>query len=479
MNFFSPTFFGYFLIVLLLYYNIKSKYQKIVLFLSSSFFIGFFSISFLIYTYLFIAANYSFSLLLSRFRQNVKIRKIVVNSGIFLNIGTLVFFKYSNFLIDSVSQLLHFLNYSSHYSTLKIILPIGISYYTFQGISYLLQIYRGNEFVERNILVFSNYFIFFPKFLAGPIELSKNFIPQLKQYYDFYPPYFSDGLRLILWGAFKKMVIADRLYLIVNGVYPNLDSLSGNILIITFLLQPVQLYCDFSGYTDIALGIGKSFGLNLTNNFKRPFFSTSVTMFWQRWHISLTSWCNEFIFRRLSFKIRKWKMWATVFSAFITFLVIGIWHGPRWNFIILGLLQGIAINYEFFSKKVRLKIAARIPKGLVKYSSYTLTYLFFCLTLIFFNAPKISDVGYFFSNMFVNIDLSSVNAVFLTRFDEIIIMLSILLLIVVEIRQELGNDIFVEINSWPKFLRFGLYYVICVFIIYFGSPVKEFVYMQF
>jgi alginate O-acetyltransferase complex protein AlgI len=479
MNFFSPEFVGFFLIVLFLYFIVKENNQKIVLLLSSSLFIGTFSIFFLIYTYIFIFTNYLFAVLIEKSNQQPKIKRIICNTGILLNIGALVFFKYLSFILESIINITHLFNYSFPSIILAIITPIGISYYTFQGISYLLQIHRGIEHVERDIVIFSNYFLFFPKFLSGPIELSKNFIPQLKKFYSFNYINFTEGLRLILWGAFKKMVIADRLSMIVDGVYPNLHSSSGNLILLTFLIQPLHIYCDFSGYTDIALGIGRTFGFKLTNNFIRPFFSTSVTMFWQRWHISLSSWCNDFIFRRLSFKIRKWGIWATVFSLFITFIVIGLWHGPRWNFIILGLLQGIAINYEFFTKKTRLKLAGRFNTTFVRYLSSILTYLFFCFSLIFFYASNVSDASYFVSNLFRNIDLTSLNIIFLTRFDKIIVLLSVLILVVIEFRQEQGKNVFDEIGLWPRWIRTACYYIICILIMYFGSPYKEFVYMKF
>lgn len=333
--------------------------------------------------------------------------------------------------------------------------------------------------MERNFFVFSNYMIFFPKFLAGPIEQSKNFLPQLTKTYTANYNDIVEGFKLILWGAFKKLVVADRLALVINGVYPDMEDMSGNIFLFTLLLQPLQLYCDFSGYTDIALGIGRTFGFKLTNNFRRPFFSTSVTEFWQRWHISLSSWCNEYIFKRLTFKYRKWGQWSPVFAVFVTFFVIGIWHGPRWNFIILGILQGLAINYEFFTKRNRLKIGSKIPKKLNLYVSYLLVYIFFCFTLVFFNAAETKDAVYFITNIFKEIDITDFSLIFLSNFDKAIILFSLVLIFFVEFRQEKGKEIFSEIDQFPRWKRWTVYYVLFILIIYFGSASKEFVYMQF
>jgi alginate O-acetyltransferase complex protein AlgI len=258
-----------------------------------------------------------------------------------------------------------------------------------------------------------------------------------------------------------------------------LDTLSGNMLVFTFLLQPITLYCDFSGYTDIALGIGKTFGFTLTNNFNRPFFSSSITMFWKRWHISLSSWCNEFIFRRLSFKIRSWGIWGSVTSVFVTFIIIGLWHGPGWNFLILGILQGIAINYEFFSKKYRIKIFSNLPNRFVLWIGIILTYIFVCTTLLLFYAPNISDVAYFISNMFMNIDFTNLNLEYLSLFDKVIVCISLIILFMIELQQQRGRDIINDIGLWPRWIRILCYYSILILIVYFSSPSKEFVYIQF
>ncbi|NOU18145.1 MAG: MBOAT family protein [Bacteroidales bacterium] len=360
----------------------------------------------------------------------------------------MVFFKYLSFIITGLLSFFNFFGFSNNFHTNNILIPIGISYYTFQGIGYILQVYREHEKAERNIFIFSNYFLFFPKFLSGPIELSKTFIPQLKSVQNFKWENIQEGVQLILWGAFKKLVIADRLYVIINSAYPNIGQYSGNTLFVTFLLQPLLLYCNFSGYTDIALGVGRTFGFKLTDNFNRPFFSPSVTQFWRRWHISLSNWCNEFIFKRLSFKMRKWGSWSGFFAVFITFLVIGIWHGASWKFVVLGLLQGIAINYEFFTKKYRLQIASKFPSYLVTSFSCLATYLFFCLSLTFFYANSLSDALYFISKLFINVNFSTLTLPFITDIDKVIILISLLIVFVVDFIQEQGIK---EIKAWWAF----------------------------
>jgi alginate O-acetyltransferase complex protein AlgI len=478
MNLCSPEAICFSLFILILYYIIRPGAQKYLLLMASSIFIYTFSLPFLAYTLLFVLMNYSIIRLLDNKKTKTS-RKLICNTGITLNILSLVFFKYINFIIENIALVLHLFNHSLVFNNLNLIVPIGISYYTFQGISYTLQIYRGHEKIEKDIVVFSNYFLFFPKFIAGPIELSKNFIPQLKEKYQLNYSNLQEGFQLVLWGAFKKMVIADRLSLLIHGVYSNVNNFSSQTLLITFFLQPLHLYCDFSGYTDIALGIGRLFGFKLTNNFNRPFFSTSVTMFWRRWHISLSTWCNEFIFKRLSFKKRKWGNWASVYAVFVTFLIIGIWHGTGWNFIILGLLQGIAINYEFFTKKTRLKIAAELPPKFVLVVSCLITYLFFCFTITFFNSTTLPDTITFISSLFTNTNLTDNSTNLLTTIDKTVLFISVGFLAITEFRQEIGKNIFAEVYSWPTWIRWTIYYAIIALIFLFGSPQQEFVYMKF
>lgn len=479
MNFFSPEFFAFILLVLILYYNISAKWQNLILFLSSSIFIGTLSIQFLGYTWLFVLFTYFVAKLLDRFKDNHRVRKWAFNLSVAIIIGALVLFKYTNMLIESVNDIVAMLGGNGSINLLNVIIPLGISYYTFQALGYLLQVYRGIEKSENNLLIFANYYLFFPKFLSGPIEMSKNFLPQLHVQHTFDYNSFTDGLRLMLWGAFKKIVIADRLALIIYSTYGGIEGASWGMFLITFVVQPFHIYCDFSGYTDIALGIGRTFGFKLTDNFNRPFFSPNVTMFWQRWHISLSSWCNEFIYKRLAFKHRKWKKWAGCYAIFITFIVVGLWHGPSWNFLILGLLQGVAINYEYFSKKWRLQTFDKIPVVVNRIGSSMIVFFFFACSLVFFNATTFPGTVSFFKGLFTNIDLSTLNDDFLPKADKVIVILSLILLLTVDLLKEIGKDMFKIITNWPLPLRWSVYYVLMFLILYLGSPTSDFVYMQF
>ncbi len=477
MSFYSLEFLGLFLIAIILFYWVKSKYQQVLLFVISSVFIASFSFKFLVYTYLFVMFNFIVIKLLDKKSYKDKVRKIICNAGIGLNISLLVFYKYINFIIDNLNSIFEFSGLVLSISALNLIIPIGISYFTFQGIGYILQVYRENENAERNIFIFSNYFIFFPKFLSGPIEMSKTFIPQLKVKKTFDRENIKQGVLLILWGAFKKIVVADRLALILNTVHSDVSEFSGYYILITLIIQPFHLYCDFSGYTDIALGIGRTFGFQLTDNFNRPFFSKTVSEFWRRWHISLSHWCNEFIYKRLSFKMRRWGIWASAYAVFVTFIVIGIWHGPNWKYLVLGILQGVAINYEYFTKKIRYRLSKKINPGIEKYGSYLITYFFMCISLTFFYANNVKDANLFLANLLSKNIHTDLFSNLYNHFDKVILLSASSIILFVDFWNE---QKFKFVNYWwlrPAFMIVLVYALLINFVKH--TTVEPFIYTLF
>jgi D-alanyl-lipoteichoic acid acyltransferase DltB (MBOAT superfamily) len=469
-----------FLIVLIfLYYHVRKSHQWFVLLLASTAFLGYLSVNFLVYTYLVIVINFLLGKYIDQQEEKKKRHRLYI-LGILLNIGQLVFFKYINFLIENVNAFVGIFESGNEIPYMNIILPIGISYYTFECIGYIIEIYRRSEKAERHFGLFASYILFFPKILAGPIERSKSFIPALKRNYRFDSGLFSDGLIQIFGGLFKKLIIADRLAIVINNVYGNIDEFSGIPLMITMVLQVFHMYCDFSGYTDIALGIGKLFGLRLTNNFDRPLFAQNISMFWRKWHITLTSWCNDYIFKRILLKHKRWKQWAAVYGVFMTFLIVGIWHGAGWNFVILGALQGVAINYEFFTKRQRLRIASRLNPYWVKLFSRLVVFLFFAFTLIFFNVSSTSDAFYFITHIFKGIEWKIFgHGLGLTHFEFYIVFVAILTVLFVDYLNEKGIVLREALNSKP-IVKWALYYGLVLAVLIFGkSEAKEFVYFQF
>jgi D-alanyl-lipoteichoic acid acyltransferase DltB (MBOAT superfamily) len=246
-------------------------------------------------------------------------------------------------------------------------------------------------------------------------------------------------------------------------------------------IQAIYIYADFSGYTDIALGIAKLFGINLTDNFNRPFFARNVSDFWRRWHISLSSWCNDYIFKTIIFKRRKWGQKAAVYGVFVTFIIIGIWHGAMWTYVILGILQGLAINYEFFTKRTRLRIGSKIPIFWNNFFSRVVTYTFMSFSLIFFFSKSFPDSIYFVKNMFVFKDNSLIgNDLGLEHKHIYIVSVAILIVFIIQIFEERGIRLIEKIESKPLWLRWTSYYLIIYIILMFGMfATTNFVYLQF
>ena len=350
MDFSSIEFFGFFAITVIVYFIVKPTRKWLVLLLASGVFLYTFSLTFLLYTLLYTLLNYILARSIYH-AKNQLFKRAIYLSAISINIGLLVFFKYINFILENLFQLFGVFTDVSEPPVLTILIPLGISFYTFQTIGYIIDINRGVRKPENNIGKFLLFIIYFPKFVSGPVERANSLLPEINKIWQRDDSNIYLGINQALWGFFKKIVIADRLSVLVNTLNGDLESYTGGVLILLFFFQFLYLYCDFSGYTDIVLGISRIFGINLRENFNRPLFAKSISDFWRRTHISLTSWCNEYIFKRIMLKRMKWKKWASIYGAFITFLIIGIWHGASWNFVIFGLLQGAAISYEYLSRK--------------------------------------------------------------------------------------------------------------------------------
>lgn len=467
------------LVTFLLYYSINSKLRPLVLLAASMLFITTLSFNLLLFTLAFVVLNYFFGIWLQKYADKAW-RARLFWTTILINVGILSIFKYINFFLENVNVLTGYFTPGLSAPYLEMIIPVGISYYTFQAIGYLIRINRKAGNAEKNIVHFANFMIFFPKFLAGPIERSNHFLPQAKKAIAFNPDDVTVGLRLFLWGLFKKIVIADNLGAPVNLIYNNIENYTGVSLIVVFLIQAMHLYADFSGYTDMALGVARVFGIKLTPNFNRPFFARTVGEFWRRWHISLSSWCNDFIFAPYIVKYRKQGNRAAISGILITFFVIGIWHGANWTFVIIGLLQGVAIIYEFVTKRKRIEIAAKLNPVFVLNASRLLTFLFFCLTLVFFNSKNVGEAIYFLSHMFKHIELkTSGNRLiydsigFLTAFAAFIIVM------VSEAMEENGISVLSGFLRQPRMVRWLGYYLLIAAIYYYNGAGNEFVYLKF
>lgn len=473
------------IISVFVFYLLNPKLRITYLVILSCGFIVTYSYILLLYILLYSFLNYYLGIRIHESKYKRQLFKI----GVFLNLIQLFVLNYSSFAIDPFFQLF---NNNIHLSKLSsIIIPIGISYFTLQGIGYLINVKMGWERPERNFINFLLYIAFFPKFLSGPIERSNHFLPQLTSLSSFNQQYVTEGLQLVLLGLLKKNVIANQLSLIVNPVYNNVDSWGGAILILVILIQPLYLYFDFSGYTDIARGIAKTYGITLLPNFDRPFFSENVTTFWKCFHMSLAFWFNDYVFKQLSFKLRRWKTNASVFAVFITWILFGIWHGAGWNFIILGMFQALAINFEFFTKRKRQLIFSKISVSIRKWIGRLITYLFYGVSLVFFFSPDLKTALLYFNSMqFMNTSLPNTRTTIFNNYMDIIPFYTsfgiLIILLIMEMRScDMKNSHEKMVSLWNsnkikfQFLRFIIYYLAILIIFYFGENQAEFIYFQF
>lgn len=391
MLFNSVEFFFFFVGVTLAYFVLPHKYRWALLLAASCYFyMAFVPIYILILAFT-IVIDYFAGIYLEK--TEGKRKKYYLIASLVANIGVLAFFKYYNFLNDNLTSFLYGMDFKNPIPYLSILLPIGLSFHTFQAMSYTIEVYRGHQAAERNFGIYSLYVMFYPQLVAGPIERPQNLLPQFhtKHTFDYYRV--IDGLKLMLWGFFKKIVIADRLAIYVDAVYNNPTHHSGITLAIATVFFAFQIYCDFSGYSDIAIGAAKVMGFKLMTNFRRPYLSHSVAEFWKRWHISLSTWFKDYLYISMGgnrVSIPRW-----YFNLFFVFLVSGLWHGANWTFILWGALNGLYLIAAIVLKPVNDRISRllrldKLPK-LNSLLQITVTFLLSAFAWIFFRANHVDD----------------------------------------------------------------------------------------
>ena len=417
-------------------------------------------------------------------------RKLFLVMSIVANVGFLCFFKYYNFFADNVNGLFHLTHLNAGIPLLHILLPIGLSFHTFQAMSYTIEVYRGNQKAERHFGIYALYVMFYPQLVAGPIERPQNLLHQFHE-----PHYFSyddcvHGLRQMMWGLFKKAVIADRLGLLVDQVYKDPAHSSGTALVLGTILFAFQIYCDFSGYSDLALGAARVMGIGLMVNFNRPFNAKSMSEFWRKWHISLSTWLSDYIYTPLAVGLRNYGMYAVVLCALATFLISGLWHGAAWKYIVWGGLHGVAIAYEVLTKKKRKKLFSHIPGWLGKLLSLFLTFSYICFTFIFFRARNIREavliirkIPHLFTEWKQVLHNKQVLSTILfkgIRTPDIIICICLVLLLEVIHKLQGKGSVSDLIAARPTAVRWGIYFVLTLSIYMFGIfNNRQFIYFQF
>lgn len=467
--------------ILVLYYFSPIRFRKILLLIASYYFYMNWKPEAGIILFIITVINYFIGIKIYDNKSKYT-KKLFLIFGICINIGVLIYFKYVNFIGHLLGLLFERLNIFIDIQYINIIAPIGISYYIFKTLSYIIDIYNDTGKVEKNFIVFALYVSFFPEIMMGPIDRANSLIPQFHKKYTFDYNRICTSSQLILWGLFKKLVIADRIAILVNTIYNNPTKYTGVYLMLATYGFIYQLYNDFSGYTDIARGVAKMFGFDLVKNFNRPFQSETVSEFWRRWHISLSSWFNDYVFSPISFHLRYCGKYTVIFATIVTFTLTGLWHGAKLTFVILGLLHGMAISFEILTKKTRKKIAKKIPTMLYKHLNIILTFNFVVFTMIFFRSNTFSDAIYIVRNLF-NFSYIEFKNLGIDIFDSYVLLISAFTLFLKGYLEKKYGDILSYINTKSIFVRWSIYYYLLFSIIILGvyevEEKAQFIYFQF
>ena len=405
------------------------------------------------------------------------------------NLGILFGFKYFNFINENIQLFFDNFNVFYNITAFEVLLPVGISFYTFQTLSYTIDVYNGKTKAQKHLGVFAVFVSFFPQLVAGPIERSNRLLPQFFKKHKFSYERARYGLQQMMWGFFKKVVIADRLAIIVDAVYNNPSNYSGFALIVATVFFTFQIYCDFSGYSDIAIGSARVMGFELMENFKRPYFSKSISEFWKRWHISLSTWFRDYLYIPLGGnKVVKWKWY---YNLFITFLVSGFWHGANWTFIVWGALHGAYLISSIILSKPKEKILKFLKlRNTTIHKLYQVGFTFLLATFawIFFRANTITDAIYVITHLFTDIgDYTNFSLMKLKLrglgVSQNYILISFGLILFMELFNlyERGGDVWMKLKTKPRWIRWSIYYLIMFGVLFLAphSRGNNFIYFQF
>lgn len=415
-------------------------------------------------------------------KGNTKAASRITTFSVILGIGILLYFKYLNFFIDSLAELLQAIGLQVSWTTLNIILPIGVSFFTFKLISYIIEIHREHIQPSRNLTEFAAYIAFFPTILSGPIDRPDKFLPQMKQVHTLDYSLAADGCRQILWGMFTKMIIADNLAIITNQAWGGYDHLPSTMLMIAALLYPIQLYADFDGYSNMAIGVGKILGYRVNRNFNHPFLARNMAEFWRRWHMSLTGWITDYVFMPLNIAFRNIGNTGIILAAMINLTLIGLWHGANWTFGVFGFYHGLLfiplIISGAFGKNKKLKENSHGLPFLKDFGKMCLTFCLWALSLVFFRADNISQAFGFMYSMVTN-DLAGASII--DTYGKLYILFGLMLLAIEWIQRKQDHALQLQNLHFlsQRTIRYALYLVIILLIITFTGKSQAFIYFQF
>jgi len=406
-------------------------------------------------------------------------KKFFLVLSIISTCAVLFVFKYFNFFNDNVAGLARFLHWNYPIESLKIILPIGLSFHTFQSLSYVIEVYKGRQKVERNFGIYSLYVMFYPQLVAGPIERPQNLLHQFYEKHKFRSEDVTFGLKLMLWGMFKKIVVADRLAIYVNAVYDNPTKHDGLTLFLATIFFGIQIYCDFSGYSDIAIGSARVMGFKLMTNFNRPYFSKSIHEFWSRWHISLSTWFKDYLYIPMGGNRVTKILWYR--NLFVVFIVSGIWHGANWTYIIWGALHGFYLVFGLVTLEIRKKFAGLFlseNSKILKLVKIVVTFLLVSFAWIFFRARSFTDAQVIISKIFTHPGKLFVDGE--TKIHLFYAILAIAMLLAVEVKREFCHGKITLFESKNIYVRFSVYAGLIIVMLLMGVfDAGQFIYFQF
>lgn len=480
MLFNSIEFIFFLPIVFFLYWFVflKRRIQNLLIVVASYIFYGWWDWRFLVLIAFTSACSFGGGILLNRFEDDKRTRKIISAANIIVNIGILTIFKYFNFFVDNLILLFGKIGYHLDFVTINIILPVGISFYTFQALSYTIDVYRRKINATTDIVEFFAFISFFPQLVAGPIERATNLLPQFQKKRNFNYEQAVDGMRQMLWGGFKKVVVADNCAFLVNRYWDLYEEFSGISLLALAILFTFQIYCDFSGYSDIAIGCARLFGFNLMRNFDFPYFSRSIPEFWRRWHISLMTWFRDYVYFPLGgSRCSKWKVCRNIF---VVWGISGLWHGANWTFIVWGLFHacllviyiiiGINTKYEHEMGNKRL-----LP-DISELFQMAITFFFAVIGWIIFRAEDMSQACHYICHMFYTLfDSPHIS------FEKSALYMAIMLLFVEWIQRDKQHALQFPKNSLFSLrpMRWAVYLFIIVLIACLRGHSQTFIYFQF
>ena len=470
MLFNSLQFIFFFIVVILTYYSLPHRGRIWLLLLASCYFYAVFQPIYILILFVTIVLDYFAGIWIENAKG--KKRKWLLVLSLISNIGFLAYFKYYNFFVENINDIFFHLGSTTQLELLKILLPIGLSFHTFQAMSYTIEVYRGNEKAEKDFAIYALYVMFYPQLVAGPIERPQNVLWQFHKYFEFDFENLKAGLMRMAWGMFKKVVIADRLAMVVDYSFDNPYEHNGFTLLVATIFFTFQIYCDFSGYSDIAIGAARVMGFKLMENFEAPYFSKSINEFWRRWHISLSSWFKDYLYIPLGGnRVGEFRKY---FNLFFVFMMSGLWHGAAWTYIIWGALHGIYLVLAQIRKKYNpFDVKKYFSNNILNIFNLVFTFILVMLTWVFFRAKGLSNAKIIISKI---LHIENYGGIVATPFSINEMVFCWFLIAILLIKDKFIKHINTQNTTW-FYLKFTVLLVFCYFFGIFTS--NQFIYFQF